>query len=126
MEIRPIHTKKEYLAALSKIEKLWNAPSKSLEGDRLEVLTLLVEQYEKVHYPIQDPDPIQFIEQVMENRGLTRKDLEPMIGARGRVSDILNRSRPLTLEMIRKLVDQLHLPAEILVKSYVLRETLAA
>jgi HTH-type transcriptional regulator/antitoxin HigA len=126
MEIRPIHTKKEYLAALSKIEKLWNAPSKSLEGDRLEVLTLLVEQYEKVHYPIQDPDPIQFIEQVMENRGLTRKDLEPMIGPRGRVSDILNRSRPLTLEMIRKLVDQLHLPAEILVKSYALREELAA
>jgi len=126
MEIRPIHTKKEYLAALSKIEKLWNAPSKSLEGDRLEVLTLLVEQYEKVHYPIQAPDPIQFIEQVMENRGLTRKDLEPMIGPRGRVSDILNRSRPLTLEMIRKLVNQLHLPAEILVKSYVLRETLAA
>ena len=126
MEIRPIHTKKEYLAALSKIEKLWNAPSKSLEGDRLEVLTLLVEQYEKVHYPIQAPDPIQFIEQVMENRGLTRKDLEPMIGPRGRVSDILNRSRPLTLEMIRKLVDQLHLPAEILVKSYALREELAA
>jgi HTH-type transcriptional regulator/antitoxin HigA len=56
MEIRPIHTKKEYLAALSKIEKLWNAPSKSLEGYRLEVLTLLVEQYEKVHYPIQDSD----------------------------------------------------------------------
>lgn len=126
MEIRPIHTKKEYLAALSKIEKLWNAPSKSLEGDRLEVLTLLVEQYEKVHYPIQAPDPIQFIEQVMENRGLTRKDLEPMIGPRGRVSDILNRSRPLTLEMIRKLVNQLHLPAEILVKSYALREELAA
>ena len=126
MEIRPIHTKKEYLAALSKIEKLWNAPSKSLEGYRLEVLTLLVEQYEKVHYPIQDPDPIQFIEQVMENRGLTRKDLEPMIGPRGRVSDILNRSRPFTLEMIRKLVDQLHLPAEILVKSYALREELAA
>jgi HTH-type transcriptional regulator/antitoxin HigA len=62
----------------------------------------------------------------MENRGLTRKDLEPMIGPRGRVSDILNRSRPLTLEMIRKLVDQLHLPAEILVKSYALREELAA
>lgn len=126
MEIRPIHTKKDYLAALNKIEKLWNAPSKSLEGDRLEVLTLLVEQYEKVHYSILDPDPIQFIEQVMENRGLTRKDLEPMIGPRGRVSDILNRSRPLTLEMIRKLVEHLNLPADVLVKSYPLREELAA
>ena len=126
MEIRPIHTKKDYLAALSKIEKLWNAPSKSLDGDRLDLLTLLVEQYEKVHYPIQDPDPIQLIEQVMEYRGLTRKDLEPMIGPRGRVSDILNRTRPLTLEMIRKLVEQLNLPADVLVKSYALKESLAA
>ncbi len=126
MEIRPIHTKKDYLTALSKIEKLWNAPPKSLDSDRLEVLSLLVEQYEKIHYPIHDPDPIQFLEQVMENRGLTRKDLEPMIGPRGRVSDILNRSRPLTLEMIRKLVNQLNLPADVLVKPYPLKEAFAA
>jgi len=126
MEIRPIHTKKDYVTALSKIEKLWNAPPKSLDSDRLEVLSLLVEQYEKIHYPIQDPDPIQFIEQVMESQGLTRKDLEPMIGPRGRVSDILNRSRPLTLEMIRKLVDQLNLPADVLVRPYPLKEALAA
>ena len=126
MEIRPIHTKKDYVTALRKIEKLWNAPPKSLDSDRLEVLSLLVEQYEKIHYPIQDPDPIQFIEQVMESQGLTRKDLEPMIGPRGRVSDILNRSRPLTLEMIRKLVDQLNLPADVLVRPYPLKEALAA
>jgi HTH-type transcriptional regulator/antitoxin HigA len=125
MEIRPIHTKKDYLTTLSKIEKLWNAAPKSLDSDRLEVLSLLVEQYEKIHYPIHDPDPIQFLEQVMENRGLTRKDLEPMIGPRGRVSDILNRSRPLTLEMIRKLVNQLNLPADVLVQPYPLKEALA-
>ena len=122
MEIRPIHNKKEYKAALIEIEQLWTAPAKSAEADRLDVLALLVEHYEKTHFPIADPDPIEFIEHVMESRGLSRKDLEPIIGPRGRVADILNRTRPLTLEMIRRLVSQLNLPAEDLIKPYVMRE----
>ena len=126
MEIRPIHNKKEYKAALFEIEQLWTAPAKSAEADRLDVLALLVEHYEKTHFPIADPDPIEFIEHVMESRGLSRKDLEPVIGPRGRVADILNRTRPLTLEMIRRLVSQLNLPAEVLVKPYVMREDLMA
>ena len=126
MEIRPIHNKKEYKAALIEIEQLWTAPAKSAEADRLDVLALLVEHYEKTHFPIADPDPIELIEHVMESRGLSRKDLEPIIGPRGRVADILNRTRPLTLEMIRRLVSQLNLPAEVLVKPYAMREDLMA
>ena len=126
MEIRPIHNKKEYKAALIEIEQLWTAPAKSAEADRLDVLALLVEHYEKTHFPIADPDPIEFIEHVMESRGLSRKDLEPIIGPRGRVADILNRTRPLTLEMIRRLVSQLNVPAEVLVKPYAMREDLMA
>lgn len=126
MEIRTIHNKKEYKAALQEIEQLWDAPAKSSDAERLDVLTLLVEHYEKTHFEIADPDPIEFIEHVMENRGLSRKDLEPMIGPRGRVADILNRTRPLTLEMIRRLVTQLNLPADVLVKPYALREELMA
>lgn len=126
MEIRTIHNKKEYKAALEEIEQLWDAPAKSSDAERLDVLTLLVEYYEKTHFVIADPDPIEFIEHVMESRGLSRKDLEPMIGPRGRVADILNRTRPLTLEMIRRLVTQLNLPAEVLVKPYALREELMA
>lgn len=134
MEIRTIHNKKEYKAALDEIEQLWSAPAKSPQAERLDVLTLLVEHYERTHYPIADPDPIEFIEHVMESRGLTRKDLEPMIGPRGRVAvlpccrvaDILNRRRPLTLEMIRRLVTQLQLPAEVLIQPYLLRDELLA
>ena len=125
MEIRMIHNKKEYKAALEDIEKLWNAPPKSAEAERLDVLSLLVEHYEKTHFPISDPDPIEFIEHIMDARGLTRKDLEPIIGHRGRVADILNRTRPLTLEMIRRLVSQFNLPAEVLVRHYALREELS-
>lgn len=126
MEIRTIHNKKEYKAALAEIEQLWSAPAKSAEAERLDVLSLLVEHYEKTQFPIADPDPIEFIEHVMESRGLSRKDLEPIIGPRGRVADILNRTRPLTLEMIRRLVSQLNLPAEVLIKPYVMREDLMA
>ena len=126
MEIRTIHNRKEYKAALDKIERLWSAPAKSAEAERLDLLTLVVAHYEKTHVPMADPDPIELIEHVMESRGLSRKDLEPMIGPRGRVADILNKTRPLTLEMIRRLVDQLNLPADVLVKPYLLREELVA
>lgn len=129
MELKPIHTKKDYQAALAEIERLWDAPAKSLDADKLDILTLLVQHYESIHYPIADPDPIEFINHVMESRGLTRKDMEPYIGPRGRVADILNRTRPLTLEMIRRLAVNLKLPADVLVKPYQLRrdqELLAA
>lgn len=121
MELKPIRSKKEYQAALAEVERLWDAPAKSAEADRLDVLTMLVESYERQHLPIADPDPIEFLCHVMESRVLTRKDLEAYIGPRGRVADILNRTRPLTLEMIRRLADGLHLPAEVLIKPYRLR-----
>jgi len=122
MELRPIRTRKDYQAALAEADRLWDAPARSPESDKLDVLTLLIEQYERTHFPIADPDPIDFLEHVMEARGLTRKDLEPYIGPRGRVSDILNRVRPLTLEMIRKLVEGLKLPSEVLIRPYHLRQ----
>lgn len=125
MELKPIRTQREYKAALAEAERLWDAPPRSAEADRLEVLALLIEQYERRHFPIADPDPIDFLLHVMEARGLTRKDLEPYIGPRGRVSDILNRVRPLSLEMIRRLATGLQLPAEVLIRPYPLR-TLAA
>lgn len=125
MTLKPIRTKREYLAALAEAERLWEAPAKSAAADMLDVLTLLIEDYERRHYPIPDPDPIDFLQHVMESRGLNRKDLEPYIGSRGRVSDILNRTRPLTLEMIRRLSDGLKLPAEVLLRSYALRHAAA-
>lgn len=125
MTIRPIHTEAEYLAALAQIESLWDAPDASETADQLELLSMLVEVYEKQHYPIEAPDPIDFLNYVMETRGLARKDLEPYIGPRGRVSDILNRVRPLTLDMIRRLSAGLGLPAAVLINDYPLRREAA-
>ncbi len=84
------------------------------------MLTLLVEHYERRHYPIADSDPIDFLRHVMEVRGMTRKDLEAYLGPRGRVSDIMNRTRPMTMEMIRRLADGLGLPTDVLIKPYLL------
>ena len=125
MTIRPIHTEAEYLAALAQIESLWDAPDASEAADQLELLSMLVEVYEKQHYPIEAPDPIDFLNYVMETRGLARKDLEQYIGPRGRVSDILNRVRPLTLDMIRRLASGLDLPASVLIQDYPLRREAA-
>ena len=124
MEIRTIHNKKDYKAALQEIERLWSAPDKTPEAERLSVLALLVEHYEKTNFPIENPDPIALLEHVMQSRGLTRKDFEPAIGQRGRVTEIFNRVRPLSLEMIRRLVEQFDLPADVLVKPYALRSEL--
>ena len=121
MEIRTIQNKKDHKAALKEIKRLWTAPDKSPEAERLGVLALLVEHYEKTNFPIEDPDPIELLEHVMQSRGLTRKDFEPAIGQRGRVTEIFNRVRPLSLEMIRRLVEQFDLPAGMLVKPYALR-----
>jgi len=122
MELKPIRTKSEYKAALRVIETLMDAALGSPKADKLEVLAMLVEQYEAKHYPIPAPDPIEFLNYAMEARGLTRKDLESYIGSRGRVAEVLNRVRPLTLAMIRSLSDGLNLPADVLILDYELRE----
>lgn len=118
MEIRPIKTETDYEAALKEIEQLFDAELGTLEGDRLEVLVTLVEAYEDEHYPIPAPDPVEAILYFMESRGLERGDLEPYIGSRARVSEILNRKRPLTLAMIQRLNTGLGIPAEALIQSY--------
>jgi len=122
MNLRPFRTRRDYNAALKEVESLWNAPAGSKESDRLEVLTLLLQAYESKHYPIPDPDPIELLLHVMEARGLTRKDLEPYIGSRARVAEVLNRVRPLSLEMIRRLCEGLGIPADVLVRRYELTE----
>ena len=118
MELKPVRSKKEHQAALKEIEALWSAKHGSPAADRLEVLSLLVERYEQEHFPIPDPDPIDFLHYVMESRGLVRKDLEPTIGSRARVAEVLNRMRPLSLEMIRSLAEGLKIPADVLAQRY--------
>ena len=118
MDIRPIRTEAEYEAALAEIDRLFDAAPHTLEGDRLEVLATLVEAYEEQHYSIPTPDPIEAIKYYMESRGLCRRDLEPYLGSRARVAEVLNRKRPLSLEMIRRLHTGLGIGAEILIQSY--------
>ena len=118
MEIRPIRTKSDYRTALKEIERSWNAGPGTKARDRVEVLVTLVEAYEAKHYAIPAPDPIAAIEFMMEQKGLGRRDLESAIGSRGRVSEVLNRKRPLTLPMVRALSTLLDIPAEILVQPY--------
>ena len=122
MNIKPIKTEAEYRAALAEVARLFDAPDNTPESDKLEVLALLVENYEAAHYPIDTPDPVDFLLYIMENRGLVRKDLEPFIGNRGRVAEVLNRARPLSLAMIRSLSDGLKIPAALLIRSYELRK----
>ena len=118
MDIRPIKTIEDYKAALAEIERLFDASPETSDGDRLEVLMTLVEVYEDEHYSIPDPDPVEAINYYMESRGLTRRDLEPYIGTRARVSEVLNRKRPLTLNMIRRLNSELGISAEVLITQY--------
>jgi HTH-type transcriptional regulator / antitoxin HigA len=118
MDIRPIRTKADHRAALREVERLWNADPGTLDGDRVDVLVTLIEAYEARHFPIDQPDPITAIEFMMEQKGLTRRDLEGAIGSRGRVSEVLTRKRPLTLPMVRQLSALLHIPAEVLVQPY--------
>ena len=121
MDIKPIRTEKDYEDALKEIERLWGAPYGSPEGDKLDVLVTLVEAYEERHYPIPPPDPIEAILHHMESQGLSRRDLEPYLGSRARVSEILSRKRPLSLDMIRKLQSELGISADILVQPYKLQ-----
>ena len=118
MEVRPIRTKSDYRTALKEVERLWDAEPGTPAGDRVEVLVTLIEAYEAKHHAIPAPDPIAAIEFMMQQKGLSRRDLEPAIGSRGRVSEVLTRKRPLTLPMVRELSALLHIPADILVQAY--------
>ncbi|MFN3225837.1 MAG: type II toxin-antitoxin system HigA family antitoxin [Hyphomicrobiales bacterium] len=115
-ELRPIRSEADYDAALEEVERLWGATSGTPEGDRLDVLATLIEVYEAKHYPMDPPDPVEAIRFRMEQQGLTRKDLEPMIGPRNRVADVLNRKRGLSIDMIRQLHKQLGISAEVLIR----------
>lgn len=116
MEIKPIRTKTDYRAALKEIETLMSARTGTPEGERLDVMVTLVEAYEKKHYTLDLPDPVEAIKFRMEQMALAPKDLVPMIGQINRVYEILNRKRPLTLQMIRRLHRKLGIPAESLIK----------
>src|SRR5579864_8448783 len=115
-ELKPIRTKADYEKALSDVERLWGAKSGTPKGDRLDVLATLIDAYEAEHYPMDPPDPIEAIRFRMEQQGLTRKDLEPLIGTRTRVAEVLNRKRSLSIAMIRRLHDRLGISAEVLIR----------
>lgn len=116
MELHTIKTDAEYNKAMEVIDSLINSPENSEESEKLELLSILIEDYENRHYKIDMPDPIEAIKQRIEQLGLTRKDLEKSLGSRARISEILNKKRNLTLSMIRKLNKNLNIPADILIK----------
>lgn len=116
MNIKPIKTAEDHRAALKEIETLMAAEMNTPDGDRLDVLATLVEAYEAKHFPMEQADAIDAIKFTMEQKGLTPKDLEPMIGRLNRVYEILGGKRPLTLPMIRRLHEALGIPAEALIK----------
>ena len=122
MDIKPVRTRTDYHAALAEIEQLFEAAPGTLDGDRLDVLTTLVEAYEARHEPIPLPDPIEAIRYHMESRGLSRADLQPYIGSRARVAEVLNRKRLLSIAMIRKLSAGLGISADVLIQPYPVRK----
>jgi HTH-type transcriptional regulator / antitoxin HigA len=115
-EVRPIRTKRDHEAALKEIERLWGAKTGTPEGDRLDVLATLVDACEAEHYPIDPPDPIEAIKFRMEQQGLTRRDLEEIIGTRTRIAEVLNRKRGLSIAMIRRLHERLGISADVLIR----------
>lgn len=118
MNIKPIKTEQDYTNTLQKIESLMDAKPNTVQMDELEVLTTLVEAYEEQHYRIEAPDPIEAIKFRMEQEGLKQKDLVTIVGSKSRVSEILNKKRKLTIDMIRNLHNQLHIPIESLFVDY--------
>ncbi|MBT3347321.1 MAG: transcriptional regulator [Thiotrichales bacterium] len=123
MNIKPIKTETDYTEALQIAESLMGAKVDTPEGDKLDILITLIEAYEEKYYPISPPDPVEAIIHQMESQGLSRNDLIPLMGSRARVSEILNKKRSLSINMIRKLQENLGISAEILVKSYSLQVT---
>ncbi len=123
MNIKPIKTETDYTEALQAVENLMDAKIDTPEGDSLDVLVTLIEAYEEKHHPILPPEPVEAIIHLMESQGLSRKDLIPFFGSRARVSEILNKKRSLSINMIRKLQKGLGISAEILIKPYNTRTT---
>ncbi|HYA04651.1 MAG TPA: helix-turn-helix domain-containing protein [Xanthobacteraceae bacterium] len=115
-ELKPIRTKADYEKALAEVKRLWGAKGGTPEGDRLDVLATLIDAYEAEHYPMDPPDPIEAIKFRMEQQGLSRKDLEPLIGTRTRVAEILNRKRSLSIGMIHRLHKHLGISADVLIR----------
>jgi HTH-type transcriptional regulator / antitoxin HigA len=120
--IRPIRTDADHDAAIAEVERLWGAKDGTPDGDRLDVLATLIAAYEDRRWPLTLSDPVSAIEFRLDQQGLTRKDLEPFIGSRARVSEIMNRRRPLTIAMIRKLSVGLGIPADVLIAAIDLTE----
>ena len=115
-ELRPIRTETDYENALIVIGQFWGAKVGTPEGNHLDMLATLIDAYETEHYPMDPPDPIEAIKFRMEQQGLSRKDLEPLIGTRTRVAEVLNRKRSLSIGMIRRLHDGLGISAEVLIR----------
>lgn len=118
MEIKPVKTENDYNQALKRLEIIFDAKSGSPERDELEVLGILIDQYENEHFPIGLPDPIEAIKFRMEQMGYNQNDLADIVGLKSRASEILNRKRKLSLEMIRQLHERLHIPTDVLIQAY--------
>ena len=115
-EVKPIRSEQDYKKALQEVDMLWGSKNGTSKGDRLDVLATLIDAWEAVHYPMDPPDPIEAIKFRMEQQGLTRKDLEGIVGSRARIAEVLQRKRGLSIAMIRRLSAELHIPAEILIR----------
>ena len=115
-DVKPIHTPEDYQSALISVEALWGSATGTPDGDKLDVLATLIDAYESQHYPMDPPDPIEAIKFRMEQQGLTRKDLEGIIGTRARIAEVLDRKRGLSIAMIRRLHAELGIPADILIR----------
>ncbi len=118
MDIKPIKTEQDYQAAMARLETIFDAKPGTPEGDELEVLGVLIDNYERTHFPIDLPDPIEAIKFRMEQMDYSNKDLAEVIGFKGRVSEILNRKRKLSINMIRKLHASMQIPTDVLVQEY--------
>ena len=118
MKILPIRNEKDYQKALDRLEDIFDAKKGTEEGDELEILSILIDRYENENFPIGMPDPIEAIKFRMEQMGMNQKDLAEVVGFKSRVSEILNKKRKLTLNMIRKLNTNLHIPTEVLIQDY--------
>jgi len=118
MDLKPIKNEKDYRNALKRLEIIFDAPTDTKEGDEAEILSLMIEHYENEHYPIESPDPIEAIKIRMEELNMRQKDLVGVIGGKSRVSEILNRKKKLTVEMIRELERILQISASVLVNNY--------
>lgn len=118
MNLKPIKTKKDYQQALDRLEIIFDANKRTPEGDELEILGILIDQYEKEHFPIDLPDPIEAIKFRMEQLGLTQKDLAKVVGLKSRASEILSKKRKLSLDMIRQLHEKLNIPTDVLIQPY--------